>query len=1082
MKRKAGLTALVAVTALGSVAAPAAGVGAVNSMAAQRQDAALQVAPALQGGASGQVTLITGDRVTLYGTPGDKQAYRIHPGSGRKVSFAAQRRDGHLHVIPSDAAPLIAQGLVDQRFFDVTQLLAWQYDDAHRADIPVITEGATAPGAATAQQRRIDTLGLSAARVTKAQAGTAWARLGQGAGRRTLGASVSKLWLDGKRKLFLDKSVPQIGAPKAWEQGLTGKGVTVAVIDSGYDPDHPDLKDVVTQSVNFSDEPDATDTNGHGTHVASTIAGSGQASGGKYRGVAPDAKLAIAKVGGQSGDISDSALIAGMEWAATKAKARVANVSIGGPDHQDLDPIEQAVNTLSQQTGTLFVIAAGNSPGKGTMNSPGSADAALTVGAVDSADQLASFSSQGPRKGDGAVKPDITAPGVEIVAAAAKGTADGPYRPESGTSMATPHVAGAAAILAQKHPDWTGEQLKAALMSGAKPKEGLSPYQQGAGRVDVPGALAQQVVATPANVWAVVRWPGGGEPPTKKITYRNTAEAPVTLALSAEGPFTLSAERLEVPAKGEAAVTLTLRGGLQTGTHPGMVTAASGDMTVRTLAGAFVEPESYDLTVTALGRDGAPAKMPMITAYDLKNARFESIDMQEGTGKVRLPRGDYSLVAHIADQSGPTTTHFKVRIGTRDEKVVLDARKAVPVRFTVDDPTAAPAEIAKVSLRYKEGDKVIEFMYWPFADPRDTYVFPSRQRGLEFMAATVWNKKDASPSPYRYDLVDYRSGGIPADPGVRARTANLTKITSSFRGQHVAAKGDFDRGPALRGSDLIFLGSSPTPVDLPGTLTSYLTPARGLIWRSGLSIGPPDEARHDVEDAKDVTFGGRPVTEIWNAAVTGPAAPVLRRRGDEMSYVPSGLFTDTGLDRAGWDGNAKGSVVLAKDGTVLAKAELDGCANWWYCPLVATGLPAETGTYTLTASARRDVPYAALSTAVEATWTFRSARTTESQPLALPALRYAPEGLDAFNRAKTGSATEVQMRAEGGQLETPRVEASFDDGRTWQPLELRRTAKGWTTSITNPAAPGFVSLRATASGPDGQEVKQTITRAYAVTT
>jgi subtilisin family serine protease len=129
---------------------------------------------------------------------------------------------------------------------------------------------------------------------------------------------------------------------------------------------------------------------------------------------------------------------------------------------------EKAVNDLSASSGALFVMAAGNSgPSDTTVGSPGSAAAALTVAAVDRHDKIASFSSRGPTA-DGRLKPDIAAPGVDIIAAkAAHGTegndeASG-YVSMSGTSMATPHTAGAAAVLAQEHPGWTGERLKAAL-------------------------------------------------------------------------------------------------------------------------------------------------------------------------------------------------------------------------------------------------------------------------------------------------------------------------------------------------------------------------------------------------------------------------------------------------------------------------------------------------------------------------------------------------------------------------------------------------------------------------------------------
>ncbi|MFI9838762.1 S8 family serine peptidase [Nonomuraea sp. NPDC051941] len=146
------------------------------------------------------------------------------------------------------------------------------------------------------------------------------------------------------------------------------------------------------------------------------------------------------------------------------AQGRRVRFTIRDQDTPGLDPLELAVNTLSATKGTLFVIAAGNDGGPGTVNSPGSADVALTVGAVDRDDRTAEFSSRGPRSFDHAVKPDISAPGTDIVAA----NLGGGHIAHNGTSMAAPHVAGAAAIIAQQHPDWNGERIKAALVESAK--------------------------------------------------------------------------------------------------------------------------------------------------------------------------------------------------------------------------------------------------------------------------------------------------------------------------------------------------------------------------------------------------------------------------------------------------------------------------------------------------------------------------------------------------------------------------------------------------------------------------------------
>src|SRR5262245_23286747 len=149
-------------------------------------------------------------------------------------------------------------------------------------------------------------------------------------GARTATPAVAHVWLDARERVSDDVSNAQIGVPIAWAAGLTGAGVKVAVLDTGYDPTHPDLAGVVLASQDFTNSPDGVvDGFGHGTHVASIIAGSGAASAGKYRGVAPDARLLIGKVCTDDGFCDDSAIIAGMQWAADQG-ARVANLSLSG--------------------------------------------------------------------------------------------------------------------------------------------------------------------------------------------------------------------------------------------------------------------------------------------------------------------------------------------------------------------------------------------------------------------------------------------------------------------------------------------------------------------------------------------------------------------------------------------------------------------------------------------------------------------------------------------------------------------------------------------------------------------------------
>src|SRR5690606_35287145 len=324
-------------------------------------------------------------------------------------------------------------------------LVEGEYDDAHRDDIPLIVgyrQGgartmAAAPGARTT--RTLAAVDGAAVTVEKARAASFFSHVPLTT--RGIGGGIERIWLDGKAEVLLDQSVPQVGAPEAWEFGYTGEGVTVGVLDTGIDESHPDLADAVLAAEDFTGE-GVKDGNGHGTHVASTITGSGAASNGRYQGVAPDARLLNGKVCNSEGSCDESWIIAGMEWAAAEQDADVINMSLGGFDTPEVDPLEAAVNRLTEETGALFVIAAGNNgPGAEGISSPGSADRALTAGAVDKEDLLAEFSSRGPRLGDGAVKPDLTAPGVDIVAARAEGSQlDEPvgdsYVRASGTSMA----------------------------------------------------------------------------------------------------------------------------------------------------------------------------------------------------------------------------------------------------------------------------------------------------------------------------------------------------------------------------------------------------------------------------------------------------------------------------------------------------------------------------------------------------------------------------------------------------------------------------------------------------------------------
>ncbi|MEN3608210.1 S8 family serine peptidase [Plantactinospora sp. ZYX-F-223] len=680
-----------------------------------------------------------------------------------------------MYIFPEDVLPAIAAGVLDRDLFNVTYLAEHGYADADAGHLPVIVTypapagrpGGSAPLAAKLLTERVEQLPATPGKavalpsingagvaVEKKTAAQFWHRLrgaeaaptapksaprsGAGSGSFTvasrpagpsvLAAGVGKVWLDRELELSLAESVPLIGAPAAWSAGYDGSGVNVAVLDSGVDATHPDLAGKVATAVSFIPGSDAGDRHGHGTHVASTIAGSGAASGGRYKGVAPGARLLSAKVCFDTNGCPTSSILQGMEWAATEQDADIVSISLGGCCTDGTDPLSQAVNSLTARTGTLFVIAAGNDgPNAQTVGSPGTAEAALTVAATDKRDQMARFSSRGPRL-DGALKPDIAAPGVDIVAARAAGTTlgtpvDARYTSANGTSMATPHVSGAAALLAQRYPDLTGPELKAALMSSAH-DAGHSVYEQGAGRVNAARAVDQEVFATTPNVdFGRITGDTGSDPVSKRITYRNLTDQPVELTLTPSlrsmagepapnGALTVDGT-LTVPAGGAATATVILNvGRLGLETYSGTVVAADEASGVRLSTPVGLD-RRVALTVQVLGPDGQPAVpsiRPRVQAVDVPGEQITDVT-SVGVGRYQalVRPGTYSVMAGLTGHDGTAGRKVSAYLidpqitVTGGTEVILDGRQARPMSIATPRPAAPYALSVNYERSHADG-------------------------------------------------------------------------------------------------------------------------------------------------------------------------------------------------------------------------------------------------------------------------------------------------------------------------------------------------------------------------------------------
>ncbi|MGF0169324.1 S8 family peptidase [Streptomyces sp. Marseille-Q5077] len=669
-------------------------------------------------GAGSVVTLVTGDRVLVT-----RDGAVALPGEDGSTSFTQTRRSGDdLYVYPAGAVEAIAAGRVDEELFNVTGLIRQGYDDAHRKTLPLIATydrsvARAVPPAPRGAERGLvlDPIDGVALEADKERAADFWADVTSPRSRAA--GDLKKLWLDAKVRATLDRSTRQVHAPEAWAAGYDGKGTKVAVLDTAADAEHPDLKGRITASKNFTDSPDADDHDGHGTHTTSTVGGTGAASDGRNKGVAPGADLLHGKVLNDYGQGETSWIIAGMQWAVDQG-ADVVSMSLGNPARTDCtDPMAQATEELARTSeNTLFVIAAGNTgPGNNTVSSPGCAPSVLTVGAVDRDDSTASFSSRGPVYGSHTLKPEIAAPGVGISAAQAGGRGVYAYQSMSGTSMATPHVAGAAAVVKQRHPQWSARQIKAALVSSADTDIPGDTRATGGGRLDVRAAIGQQVLGAPALQAGTFNWPqDASDRTTVAVPYTNTTDRAVELKLSVpavtgnDGSTVrssiarLDARSVTVPAGGTVEVrlridpTATLERA-QYGDVTGRVLATAKDgRTVSTPFALHVQPETVTLRVKLIDRLGKPAdgasSVDLIGTDDAAGERRFNEGAADQTYRIRP--GAYFLSSFVTTpETGGTLLDSLTYLGRPqleirdDTTVVLDARKAHRLNIKADRPT-----------------------------------------------------------------------------------------------------------------------------------------------------------------------------------------------------------------------------------------------------------------------------------------------------------------------------------------------------------------------------------------------------------
>ncbi|MFC9970786.1 S8 family serine peptidase [Spirillospora sp. NPDC127200] len=1112
---------LAAVLAAGGAIAP--------WQAAQPAQAAPHAPPArgpapLPAGKSWKVTLLTGDVVEVSTRKGRPPLVRVEPGKGRRPTFDTSiSRNGHVIVVPSDVARL-AGPVLDPALFDVTALIRQGYDDARSADIPLIVQGgksARVQGFAAARELR--SLRAVAARQPKKRA--------VALGRSLLSAGPTRVWLDRKVRTTattaardaprsgLDRNLPQIGAPAAWQAGFTGTGATVAVLDTGIDETHPDLRDRVAEKKDFVGTTDAEDGNGHGTHVAATVAGSGAGAGGERRGVAPDARLVVGKVLENDGSGTESVVIEGMEWAASRAK--IVNMSLGGDATDGTDPLSAAVDRLTAKHGTLFVVSAGNNGGTGTVGSPATADTALAVGAVDGSDRIAPFSSGGPRTGRTAAKPEITAPGVDIIAARAARSAEGRpiddrYSLMSGTSMAAPHVAGAAALLLQKHPGWKSPQLKAALVGASRPIGG-DVLRQGAGRLDAAAAVSAPLTALDSVPHAGTSAYPGRPALTARPGFASTGQA-LTAELSVQvtdrtgkvrpGAAKLAETRLNVPANGQARASLTIDAAAlkdEPGFYTAHVTARSGDATARVPVTFQVEPPSHTLTIVGKALPDTTAFSGRVAVTSLNAGTpveaFESLQAPDEPLRMRVPAGRYSVLGTVQDgeDEAPGTRHAlggapEVKVD-RDVTVTIDGTKAKEAAARVEGRETTPGGPTAVVAVQGDGDASWARAITTFAPDSKVYVQPSGPASTGTFR--TWLAVRLTAPGTVWDLMEPLGDRLPDDPSftvtpaVQKRLARVDQRFAAFNGDTAKAVWEKRQGVLPEG---VFANEDGSEVKPGSTRTDYLSAGDGRLWLDAsypgleLETGDGPTVWAELEPLTQRVPGSR-VTKTWGSQAQHPGfiAPGL----ETLSILPvepasrtRGLMRFQVFDlqsrpdiRAGFvdvEPSFDRKTALYENGRKVGE-KLDNIAEF--------KVGEQPASYRLTYEndLSRLLPVA---NRTSTAWTFRSSGADAGRGVAhLPMLQVQYDlGLDLMNRPTGAPATFSVARVAGtGSAKVTGLTAwtSLDGGAKWRPAEVRSLGGGrFSAVLPKPGAGQRMTLRVSARDAGGSGIDQTLHGVY----
>ena len=592
--------------------------------------------------------------------------------------------------------------------------------------------------------------------------------------------------------------------------------VTVAVLDSGIDDNHPDLAGQVVDRIDLTgDTPthpeNGTDSRGHGTFVAGVVAGTGAASDGDHAGVAPGADLVDVRIVGDDPTEADEKRLAdGIEYAVDEADADVILLSLNsvGPEPETVaESVEWAV-----EEDTVVVASAGNRGDTRSITTPGTTPAAISVGAANES-AVRAASSRGPTL-DGAFKPEVVAHGERVTAPTAPyNPADDPYRRGSGTSVAAAHAAGVAAELRAAEPSLSPAAVQARLASTARPLDGTAGYEAGSGVVDLDRVLEPTVTAEPGVIdFGVI---GENGTATQTVTLQNHDSQPHTVSFdtplwnadagtNADQALSVNRSEVTVPAGGQEHISVAVDTAVSSGAYAGELRYdVAGEP--RSVAVGFLRGGRVTVEKRPLSENGTVDGDELLV-FTEEGTHEETLEFTNGTAEFVAGGGTYVLWSAGIDR--PTDS-----LSLLSERHAFDG----PARVRLDEAETSRAGVDVAALEGSYG--------------------PLENRSVMASLSTDTAAGTQRLSRTRLD-VDNRTVRVSPDPDTAVTTAHLLATENDSTGVSEV----FQLGNQLRGGKWA----------MPRTITADdLETTTYRLRRSAVDRPPEVQERVSVRGAND---------------------------------------------------------------------------------------------------------------------------------------------------------------------------------------------------------------------------------------